>query len=248
MSYQTIFNGKNLDELVPGYMTLNIEGRGLLGRRINNIEITGRDGTLSQSSTLPDRMITVHFYLNCENAKQREESTRMLHELLHSRENKKIEFTDEDGWFRFGQLSSSNNLPYNEYKGQGSFSFLCDDPYRYKEATRVTLKNNKVPEGFKIENNPVSFRLTVSGAPETISVTNRTTGKTIKIKNNNYSYFEVDIPNNTLYGFNADGAKDNALSLLYFNSNWSDFKIKSEDEIATSNCSISYLTLKAKEL
>ncbi len=204
MSYQTIFNGKNLDELVPGYMTLNIEGRGLLGRRINNIEITGRDGTLSQSSTLPARTIIVHFYLDCENAKQREESTRMLHELLHSRENKKIEFTDEDGWFRFGQLSSSNNLPYNEYKGQGSFSFLCDDPYRYK--------------------------------------------KTIKIKNNNYSYFEVDIPNNTLYGFNADGAKDNALSLLHLNSNWSDFKIKSEDEIATSNCSISYLTLKAKEL
>ena len=98
MSYQTIFNGKNLDELVPGYMTLNIEGRGLLGRRINNIEITGRDGTLSQSSTLPDRTITVHFYLNCDNAKQREESTRMLHELLHSRGNKKIEFTDLDSY------------------------------------------------------------------------------------------------------------------------------------------------------
>ena len=99
-----------------------------------------------------------------------------------------------------------------------------------------------------MENNPVSFRLTVSGTPKTISVTNRTTGKSIQIKNNQYSYFEVDIPSNTLYGFSSDGAKSNALSLLYLNSDWSDFKIKSGDEIATSNCSISYLTLQAKEL
>ena len=46
------FNDVLLDKDIDGYMTINVEGRGLKPRRLETVEIKGRDGSFIEESTI----------------------------------------------------------------------------------------------------------------------------------------------------------------------------------------------------
>ena len=65
------------------------------------------------------------------------EQINILHDYLHTEEDVVVEFTDEMH-YRMGRLSSTEAPPYDFYRGFGSFTVLCQDPYKYRDLSPAT--------------------------------------------------------------------------------------------------------------
>lgn len=58
------FDGHLLDEEIESFMTVNVEGRQLLSRKLETVNVPGRDGDIIIGGTYPPREIIVHFMIS----------------------------------------------------------------------------------------------------------------------------------------------------------------------------------------
>lgn len=196
---KTTFNYYLLDDLINGFTTANVLGRGVIVPEINSLKVSGSDGIVITDSSLPARTLEVQYLLKRTNANEFQHSLRKLNKLLYSDHNVKIRFSDENGWFYEGRVTAHTPPSEDNFTGFGSFTITCPKPFRYQdEAIATTGQTLTMPRVNKIEIN-------VNGTSSKLVLTDTFTSNKIVINDSFYSgnKVEIDLKTNKVYKNNV---------------------------------------------
>ena len=234
------FNGTLLDQAIEGYITANVSGRGLLNRSASIVDIPGRDGAHVTESRLGPRRIQVFYILKAPNSKMFLERIQQLHDLLSSDADVLFKFGDE-AYHRYGRLIEASDPPRDQLEGQGSFTILCADPYRYKAEENVSIA--PVPAGFELETTPASMKVTLAATANQIKITNTRTGSNI-VLDGSYASGNVITLTWGIAPTIKRGLNEDILTHLNILSDFETFTFKSGDNIVVTPSSAT-LTMRA---
>lgn len=228
---QLTYNGSLLDSLIAGYMTLNVDGRGLLDRDLSTVNIPGRDGTKILSQRIPPRMIEVFFHLKAANSQGFIDRLNLLHNYLKSDSDVIIQFSDED-YYRYGRLASVENPPHDYFMGIGSFELLCQDPFKYKNISNLSGSSIAIPGTALWPYRINSITATITTNRTGFTITNATTARKIILTGAFAAGQTLQIlPDAGLILLNSS----NIMNRLDFTtSDWRKFEIRSGDQITAS--------------
>ena len=133
------FNGKWIEEEIPGYRTLYVSGRELMASEIEDFKVGRADGMCYKGRRYPARTITVTYQLIAESHTAFREAYNKLNALL-STENAQLVFRDEPDKFFIGTKSSNSEVEPGRDRVTGEIEFYCADPFKYSvEEKAVTL-------------------------------------------------------------------------------------------------------------
>ena len=129
MKRKMIFNGINLDDTVPGFRTLSVEGRAFNDIEIDLSDNPG-DGATFLSERIPERELSVTFMLKPNGSSVRAAQIKLLG-LLNSSEPKQLIFTDEPD-ICFNAIYSGYKISEEHDKVRsGTITFTCADPFKH---------------------------------------------------------------------------------------------------------------------
>lgn len=135
-----MINGEYIENLIPGYRTLNVSGREALSPEIETYETGIRDGSTLQNKRYPARIITVTYQLIAESNEAFREAYNQLGGILNVEEAELI-FNDEPDKFFTGTPSAIGAVPPGRNAVKGEFELFCADPFKYSvveyEATPI---------------------------------------------------------------------------------------------------------------
>lgn len=129
-------NGSYLEDLIPGYMTIKTSGREALEADVEWYNSTGADGNNILRTRMPARTITVEFFIQGTDLTDMRSKLRELNKLLDIREASFI-FNDEADCFYKGKPTIGNDFADYKNACSGSWSILCEDPYKYANTETV---------------------------------------------------------------------------------------------------------------
>lgn len=146
-SFGLIFNGFDLETSIPGFRTLTIEGRGMIGREIKSVSPPRRDGQILEYSNLPPRDITVNYSIKGDDASSLRRRYEELNAILHQSNLSEIKFKDDPGFHYKGILYRIREDDEDSNQIKGQIGFYCPMPFKYsdpvtKSGTTVTYPNN----------------------------------------------------------------------------------------------------------
>lgn len=160
------FNGKFLENEIPGYRTLTVSGRELIGSEFKVKDIEGLDGTIWKEKYLKPRTITVKYQINASSNKEFRDAYNKMN-LLLSGEQVKIYFNDETDKYFIGTKTSNDEVDGGTNYVIGEIEIYCSDPRKYssteKEFTATDGVLNIVNEGTV----PVSIDYEIQATSET---------------------------------------------------------------------------------
>lgn len=219
------FNGTNLDKKLKNYMTVNVEGRQLFAPNLNTVSVPGRDGDIVIDKTYPARDIKVYFLMYAENNEEWLKQIKELTNALQSKGDIWFSFADEEG-FRYGQLASFEDPPYDSNIGIGSFTLHCQDPFLYSD---IKTASNGMPElkynfyDIKIERIEGLVKYTC----DKVIIVNQTRGLHITL-NGRFNQGDKVI-------MTKDGIRRNNTNIIkyvdYLNSDYHNFRVYSKDKV-----------------
>ena len=161
MKRKLIFNGVNLDDTVPGFRTLSVEGRVFYDIEIESQDNPG-DGATFLYERVPERELTVSFMLKPSGTTMREAQTKLL-SYLNQPEPKQLIFTDESDIYFNAMYSDYKISEEHDKVRSGEISFICHDPYKHS----VTKKTFAATDGvLTVENEgdvavPIDYKVTM---------------------------------------------------------------------------------------
>ena len=200
-SIQTVFNGNNLDTVIPGFRTLNVNGRALIGQELEIIKVPAKDGAILTENRIEPREITVSYVLVADSNEDFRERFNRLNLVLHTVEPKELLFTDELKYSFKALLHSADVIEESNNTVKGSFTFLCLDPFKYSEVKQQTsttiMTINQLPSN--LEEVPVLIKVVVGGSVDKLSIVNSSTTKKIIINHNFTPNDKVEIDFNSEY-------------------------------------------------
>ncbi|MDO5016534.1 MAG: phage tail family protein [Eubacteriales bacterium] len=222
------FNNIVLDSAIEGYMTINVDGRGLLRREIKTVKIPGRAGERIVDQSIPPRELKVYFFLKADRDRDFRKRLIYLHELLTSDEDARIRFGDEVG-SRFGRCTDIDDPPYDSNQGIGSFMLYCQDPFLYQEA-KILTGNRVIIYPLSVYSHKLEeIKIKVSSDRNGLFVRNISTGQRIILLGDFAAGDNVVMrPTDGVLTVNN---KPDLPRLDYVNSAWQDFEIFGEDVI-----------------
>lgn len=124
------FNGKWLEEEIPGYQTLTVSGREMLSTEITDLEVGTNDGSRYQRKKYGTRTITIRFMLRAESNSAFRQAFNRLNEILDAEEAQLI-FHDEPDKYFVGTKTGLNEVPAGTNSVVAEFNLLCTDPFKY---------------------------------------------------------------------------------------------------------------------
>lgn len=138
------YDGIILEQIIPGYTTLSIEGRELFSPEIMTKEITGVDGSHYYGRRYPARTIRVKYQLIANTPEEFRDAFNKLNACL-SKENVQVIFGDEPDKYFVGSKVGNDNVPEGHKSIVSSFEIYCPDPFKYattiKEVSAVKNVN-----------------------------------------------------------------------------------------------------------
>jgi predicted phage tail component-like protein len=148
-SFGLIFNGHDFEEVIPGFRTLAVSGRGLIGRNLEAPNVPGRDGSVLMESRLAPRDIGVKYVIEAESTDDLRRSYEKMNVLLNV-ELGTIKFKDDIQYHYKGSLSKATENDEVTNSVIGYLGFYCPAPFKYKEPVTVTGLNPsyELPEDY----------------------------------------------------------------------------------------------------
>ena len=143
-------NGVYIENEIPGYRTLQVEGRELLDSEISDMQIGNSNGTRYRSKRDPSRAITVTYGLQSKTPVEFREKFNKLNQILNQEEAELI-FLDEPTKYFTGTKSTVDSVPSGKLNVVSQFTLYCADPYKYticsskasnNGQSTITLTNN----------------------------------------------------------------------------------------------------------
>ena len=123
-------NGVYIEEAIPGYRTLNVEGREALSPEVSTYETGLRDGSTIKGKRYPARIITVTYQLKAGSNGEFREMYNQLGRILDVNEATLI-FNDEPDKYYTGTPCTIDSVPPGKNAVVGKFEILCTDPFKY---------------------------------------------------------------------------------------------------------------------
>ena len=123
-------NGEFIEELIPGYRTLNVQGREALSPEVVSFTTGAMDGSRLKSKRYPERILTVTYQLVAESNEAFREAYNKLGAILNVEEAELI-FNDENDKFFVGTPCTIDAVPPGKNAVVGKFEILCTDPFKY---------------------------------------------------------------------------------------------------------------------
>lgn len=141
------FNGKYLENEIPGYRTLSVSGRELLTTTVKSTEIGNADGVHYDRKKYEPRTITVKYQLIAKSNKAFREAFNKLNELLAVAQAKII-FRDEPDKFFIGTKQGNTEIEAGSNSVIGKIEIFCADPFKY--SVKVYSAKPKLDKGHTI--------------------------------------------------------------------------------------------------
>lgn len=139
-------NGEYIENLIPGYRTLQVEGREALSPDVVTHDIGIRDGSQLKSKRYPERIIVVTYQLIAGSNEEFRAAYNKLASILNV-ENAELIFNDEQDKFFIGTPCVIGAVTPGTNAVVGKIEFLCTDPFKYSvieyEAT-PNIEDNSV--------------------------------------------------------------------------------------------------------
>lgn len=123
-------NGEFIEELIPGYRTLNVKGREALSPELEYYETGTRDGSTLKSKRYPARVITVKYQIIAESNTAFRDAFNKLAGILNV-ENAELIFNDETDKYYIGTPSGIGEVEPGSNCVVGEFEITCEDPFKY---------------------------------------------------------------------------------------------------------------------
>lgn len=124
------FNGKYIEEMIPGYRTLHVSGREMIGNELTDMEVGITDGSRYQYRRYLPRTITVTYQLMAETNEKFRAAFNKLNEILSAEEARLI-FRDEPDKYFIGTRADAGDVPTGTNNVIGEFDIYCVDPFKY---------------------------------------------------------------------------------------------------------------------
>ena len=126
-------NGDYIEELIPGYRTLNVSGREALSPELDYFETGSRDGSTLNNKRFPARTIIVKYQLIAESSEAFRDAYNQLAYILNV-EDAELIFNDESDKYFIGTPSYIGEVEPGVNSVVGEIEFLCVDPFKYSVA------------------------------------------------------------------------------------------------------------------
>ena len=123
-------NGEYIENLIPGYRTLTVEGREALSPELEFFSVGSSDGATHKSKRYPERIITITYQLIAKSSEDFRTAYNQLGKILDV-EDAELIFNDEPDKFFKGTPSSIGAVPPGKNAVVGTFEILCVDPFKY---------------------------------------------------------------------------------------------------------------------
>ena len=137
-------NGEYIENLIPGYRTLNVSGREALSREVARFETGISDGETLKNTRYPARIITVAFQLIAASNEAFRDAFNKLASILNV-EDAELIFNDEPDKFFKGTPGAISEIEPGLNSIVGNFELFCADPFKYSvieyEAEPELLEN-----------------------------------------------------------------------------------------------------------
>ena len=124
------YNGVFIENIIPGYRTLNVTGRESTDEEINEINDTIRDGNRYLSRRYKPRTLTVTYQLLTADAMEFRSAYDQLNYLLDP-EQVQIIFNDEPDKYYVGTKRYLSDPPEGTNSVIGKIEIYCADPHKY---------------------------------------------------------------------------------------------------------------------
>ena len=123
-------NGRYIEDLIPGYRTLNVSGREALSPDVVSYTTGVRDGSKIQNKRYPERIIVVRYQLIAESNEAFREAYNRLGGILDVQDAELI-FADETDKYFIGTPCIIGSVDPGRNAVTGEFEILCADPFKY---------------------------------------------------------------------------------------------------------------------
>lgn len=144
-------NGEYIENLIPGYRTLHVEGREALSPEVDSFTVGSSDGASIKNKRYPERIITITYQLIAKSNEEFREAYNQLAKALDVEEAELI-FNDEPDKFFRGTPSSIEAVSPGKNAVIGTFELLCADPFKYS-VIEYEAEPNEVDGSFLINYN-----------------------------------------------------------------------------------------------
>ena len=125
-----MINGIFLEDVVPGYRTLTVQGREAMTAEVETQTRGKRDGSMFLSRRYPERVIRVKYQLISRTAADFREAYNILAAALHL-ENAQLIFNDEPDKFFVGTPGQLESVEPGKNAIISDIEFICPDPHKY---------------------------------------------------------------------------------------------------------------------
>lgn len=123
-------NGEYIENLIPGYRTLNVSGREALSPEVSTFETGVRDGSTLKGKRYPARILIVTYQLIAESNEAFRAAYNKLGGILNVDEAKLI-FNDEQDKYYIGTPCTIGEVPPGKNAVVGKYEIICTDPFKY---------------------------------------------------------------------------------------------------------------------
>lgn len=123
-------NGEYIENLIPGYRTLNVTGREALSPDVTTYETGLRDGATLQGKKYPARILAVTYQLNAQDDKAFRDAYNQLGKILDVTDAILI-FNDEQDKYYTGTPCIIGEVTPGTNAVVGKFEIICTDPFKY---------------------------------------------------------------------------------------------------------------------
>lgn len=123
-------NGEYIENLIPGYRTLNVSGRESLSRELESFETGTSDGETLKNKRYPARIITVTYQLISASNEAFRAAFNTLASVLNV-EDAELIFNDETDKFFKGTPGAIGEVEPGLNSIIGTFELFCADPFKY---------------------------------------------------------------------------------------------------------------------
>lgn len=132
--------GRFLEDIIPGYRTLNVQGRELYETENHYVQLGIRDGESHVYNRLQARVLTIEYYLVADTPEAFRDAFNRLNVALFNEKEQMIWFNDEPEMYFIGNKGTVDEVEPGKNWTISKFTIQCGDPYKYSksDATSVT--------------------------------------------------------------------------------------------------------------
>jgi predicted phage tail component-like protein len=151
-----LIDGQYIEDLIPGYSTLQVSGRELLSQSIEKQTIGKSDGEFIQYARNPSREIVIGYRLAAADNLSFRQAFYKLNSILHG-DSHKVSFNDDPSKYWIATFSDIDDVPKGRNAITSSFTLFVPDGIAHSVATQTAdnMPYKDVPVNFAIASHAI---------------------------------------------------------------------------------------------